>query len=641
MKKNTPITTNQALSLKLEVGDKLNLFCNSGIYKTKITTEDNTEIIMPSKNYFFAENKLYIPYNNYITDEYIQIPSEYRYIKVDKNKYATDSTSIEESYRLLICDENGEGYHFNYDRFYIPLENIVEKPKEINLQELYNIQEKNGNFPLFKIVPENQQHTDKSITCAMVLDSYNNKEIGKLSPQSLQYKHYSNEKYETFILSYSDISKYKINNTGSINTYNDTRDIIMQKEQEDNPIFLVIQNGKYSFTDTKYNDNLVEDYKTAIKVLHDHFKIDEQPDNSLNIDMDKQFVFKITKSNLLRQDDKNFVSIILEGKEIPLIPTDKNTDLFFDCCTCFQYCNNVQEVSRDEAPFSGFIKDFASAAHKKLDSNNIHLSIKVDENNQVKTYIVDNKENIILDLTNTTLTQHLSTILPLEHHQNTESLQQLSHGHGIQDSHILSPDKNNAIPQQDSQNHKHEHVTNNNSTLDLDKNSTILQHDSPNHEHVTSKLTKNTDNIHSLPSKEQKPHHNAQDSRTSDLDTNHTIPQQDSPNHEHAISKLAQDKYNTVHPTQDTNIIYFPLPRETINIGDHIDNDKQHISFSMTYQEMLDFYSTIQKNYSHDYVINAYENIIKNYGKILENNDTYIDKHDHVFINGHDFGLLQ
>ncbi|MGN7618952.1 MAG: hypothetical protein ACTJLM_03410 [Ehrlichia sp.] len=96
----------------------------------------------------------------------------------------------------------------------------------------------------------------------------------------------------------------------------------------------------------------------------------------------------------------------------------KNTYLFFDHGIYFQHCNNVREVFNYDAPFSGFTKNFFNIAQKKLDSDNVYLAIKVDGNNQIKMYFSDNKENIIYDLPNTTLTQHLSTILPLEYPQN-------------------------------------------------------------------------------------------------------------------------------------------------------------------------------------------------------------------------------
>ena len=570
MEKNTPININQELRFKLEVGDKLNLFCTHNIYKTKIITEDNTEILMPSKNYFFVGNRLYIPYNNYITDEFLQIPYEYRYIKVHKNKYAADNSPIEERYKLSICDKYGTEYHFNYNQFYVPLENIVEKSKVINLQELYNTQEENGNLPLFKIVPEEQSYSN-TISCAKILDLCNQTKLGKLSSESIQYKH--NIHNGNFTLSYSDSSKYKVNNNGSITTHNIREDII-KEEMENNPIFLLVKNGKFFFTDTKQQDkDIVEDYKTGIKVLHDHFRIDAKPDDNINIDMDKQFVFKIIKSNLLTQNNKNFASIILEGKEIPLIPTDKNSELFFDHDFHFQYCNNVREVFRDDAPLSGFIKDFYSIAQEKLDSNNIYLTVKADEKYQIKTYFSDDKENVILDLPKTTLIPHFSNILPLEYSQSKE------------------------------------HTINTKETT---------------HIKYTKELE---DDIQ-------------QDSKPSAQDKNSSMLEQDSRKYGTYNYISTQEKDNT--PQLSTDTISFPLPRKNVNIGENIDDDKHHISFTkMTYKEMLDFYDMIQKNYSYEYVNNAYENIIKYYGREEEINNAYIDKHNHVFINGYDFGLLQ
>ncbi|MGN7618954.1 MAG: hypothetical protein ACTJLM_03420 [Ehrlichia sp.] len=58
MNKNTSVITNQISPLRLEVGDKLNLFCSSNVYKTKITTEDNTEVIMPSKKLLFCRGQI-------------------------------------------------------------------------------------------------------------------------------------------------------------------------------------------------------------------------------------------------------------------------------------------------------------------------------------------------------------------------------------------------------------------------------------------------------------------------------------------------------------------------------------------------------------------------------------------------------
>ena len=74
MKENTILPTQQNVSLKLEVGKKLNSFCNHNIYQVIASVEDHSKIIMPSKNYFFIGNKLYVPYNNYVNDEYMEIP---------------------------------------------------------------------------------------------------------------------------------------------------------------------------------------------------------------------------------------------------------------------------------------------------------------------------------------------------------------------------------------------------------------------------------------------------------------------------------------------------------------------------------------------------------------------------------------
>ncbi|MGN7618953.1 MAG: hypothetical protein ACTJLM_03415 [Ehrlichia sp.] len=158
------------------------------------------------------------------------------------------------------------------------------------------------------------------ITCATILDLlHNSKELGKLSPESLQYKYYTNEKDGIFILNYSDIRKYQINPNRSIDTHNIVQDVI-QNEIKSNPIYLVVQNGKCLFTDIRQEENLVKDYKTALKVLHNHFRMDESSDDSIEIDVNKQFIFKITKSDLLIGYNKNFASVVLEGNEIPLIP---------------------------------------------------------------------------------------------------------------------------------------------------------------------------------------------------------------------------------------------------------------------------------------------------------------------------------
>ncbi|MGN7618951.1 MAG: hypothetical protein ACTJLM_03405 [Ehrlichia sp.] len=105
--------------------------------------------------------------------------------------------------------------------------------------------------------------------------------------------------------------------------------------------------------------------------------------------------------------------------------------------------------------------------------------------------------------------------------------------------------------------------------------------------------------------------------------------------------KLPKNKDDATYLTQDSGTVYFPLPKKNVIIGDSIDQDKHHILLSMTYEEMLDIYRAIQESYSYEYVISAYENIFKNYGREQISNDAYIDSNSHIFINGYDFGLLQ
>ena len=127
---------------------------------------------------------------------------------------------------LVMCNEYGsENTYIIYHPFYIQPENVIEKSKETNLEKYYKIQQEYNNVPLFKIIPEPHHH-NLPITCAVITELHNfNKQFAKLSPESLQYKHYHSITNDKFILSYSDITKHQINNDGSIRLHNTKHDI--------------------------------------------------------------------------------------------------------------------------------------------------------------------------------------------------------------------------------------------------------------------------------------------------------------------------------------------------------------------------------------------------------------------------------
>ena len=56
---------------------------------------------------------------------------------------------------------------------------------------------------------------------------------------------------------------------------------------------------------------------------------------------------------------------------------------------------------------------------------------------------------------------------------------------------------------------------------------------------------------------------------------------------------------------------------------------------------MLNFYESVKEQYSYDEVLIAYNNIFKNYGREQKNDNIYIDGDNHIFIENHDFGILQ
>ncbi|AHX07323.1 hypothetical protein [Ehrlichia chaffeensis] len=462
MNNNIPITTNQASSFKLKVGENLHGFCNRNIYTVKITTEDNTEIVMPSKNYFFVGDKFYVPYNNYLHDSYLNIPSEYQYIKVERTQYTTYSKETQDFYNLVICDQNGEAYHYNYQKFYIRPENIIEKPETINLEEYYNVQKTRGDSPLFKISSE-EPYKNTETSPAILLDLHSNEKFAKLSPESLQYKHYSSANHDTFIFNYSDISKHHINDDKSIHLHN-IRDDVIQEEMENSPIFLVIQDGKFFFTDIEQEGSLVKDYNTALRVLNfANFQIQDIPNDNRYVNMHEKFIFKVVKSDLQTEYGKNFASVILEDKEIALIPNDDNTHLFFDGNFSFEYCNNVREVFKYDEPISGFTKSFAAISQEKLDSTNIYITIKSDEGDHTQTYFSDKQGNHILDLPNTGLTEYLSTILPLDYSQNEThniSARDITHqaSETIQEHNVLDQKEDNTRPEKliDTEHHTNE-----------------------------------------------------------------------------------------------------------------------------------------------------------------------------------------
>ncbi|CAI27573.1 Hypothetical protein ERGA_CDS_01210 [Ehrlichia ruminantium str. Gardel] len=565
MKENIELPIQKNFLLKLEVGKKLNSFCNHNIYQAIVRNDNNSEIIMPSKNYFFVGNKFYIPYNNYVNDEYMEIPDEYRYIKIDRIQ-GTNSQNTEEPYLLVICNEYGKEYSYNYHPFYIQPENIIEKSKEINLEKYYKIQQEYNNIPLFKITPESHNHNIPT-KCAVITELHNtNKQFAKLSPESLQYKHYHSTTNDKFIFSYSDITKHKINKDGTIKLHNIKNDIT-QKIIEDNPIFLIVHNGNFFFTDKKHDGELIDDYNTAVKILrYTNFYINPHTDCSNDIDMNKQFIFKIVKGNLDPNTNKNIVNVELKDKQISLIPKDNNTHLFFDGDNSFQYCNNVREVNREDAPMSGFTKHFFNTVHEILDSHNTYLSIEENKNYQTKTFFSDQTGNPIFDLSNTALTKHISSLF---HMDNTQNNIQINYTKSLA-----------------------------NTTIDNLKPHNELQ-----------------DEKQLIPQKNQK-------------DNNLPITNQDS----------------TIHSIADTlpNITYFPIKKEKVVIGDDIGDGKYKISFNLAYDEMLDFYKTIQETYNYDYTFSAFNNIIKYYGvQTPHESNVYINKHGHIFIDNLDFGLLQ
>ncbi|AAZ68177.1 hypothetical protein [Ehrlichia canis] len=671
MTSNTSIPKNHEYSFKLDIGENLYFFCNHNVHKVKIITEDNTEITMPSKNYFFVGDKFYAPYNNYFYDNYLNIPAEYRYIKVDHMQYrTTNNEQPQDFYNLVLCDKNGEEYRYNYYKFYIKPENIIEKSAEINLKEYYNIQQLKEGAPLFKIVSEQPNNTTKAST-ALILDISSNQKFAKLSPEALQYKHYldrNSPTYDTFTLSYSDIRKHHVDEQEKINLHN-IRDDILQAEMENNPIFLVIQDGKYFFTDVKQDQPLTTSYNTALKVLASaNFQINNVPNDNCYVDMHKKFIFKITKSNLHTEHDnsKNLASITLEGKEIPLISNDDDTQIFYDDFSFKCYQNFTQVFNYDE-PIIGLDKDFYEPIKEKLSSNNIYITIKSDEQNHIKTYFSDKQGNHILDLPNTKLTEYLSTMLPLGDFSNevlNTHIEDIAHqklSDTTQKHDTLNPEKNSTTLQnsvnetagtndpQSTQNAVHKH-----DTLDTQKDSTTSQK-SVNDTASTNDSQSTQNAVHKHDTLDtQKDSTTSQKSVNETASTNDPQPTQNAV-HKHdtldtqkdstTLQKLVSEEHNinksNTNINVEQNIVYFPLSREHVSIVDNIEQNKHHVSFNLTYEEMLNFYEAVKEQYSYDEVLIAYNNIFKNYGREQKNDNIYIDGDNHIFIENHDFGILQ
>ena len=653
MTSNISTPKNYEYSFKLDVGEDLHFFCNHNTHKVKIITEDNTEITMPSKNYFFVGDKFYVPYNNYFYDNYLNIPAEYRYIKVEHTQYSnTNNEQPQDFYNLVLCNKNGEAYRYNYYKFYIKPENIIEKSSEVNLKEYYNIQQSKEGAPLFKIVSAEPTNTTKAST-PLILDISSHQKFAKLSPEALQYKHYldcNSPTYDTFTLSYSDIRKHQVDEHGKINLHN-IRDDILQAEMENNPIFLVVQNGKYFFTDVKQDQPLTTSYNTALKVLASaNFQTNNAPDDNQYVDMNKKFIFKITKSNLHTEYDnsKNLASITLEGKEIPLISNECDTQIFYDDFSFKCYQNFTQVFNYDE-PIIGLDKDFYELIKEKLSSNNIYITIKSDEQNHTKTYFSNKQGNHILDLPNTKLTEYLSTMLPLGDYTN-EMLK---------------------TPTEDIAHQKVSDTTQKHDTLDSEKNDKTLQNSvdktasvnntQPTHDEIHKHDTSDTqkDSITSQKSVDDttsinntNPTQNkVQSTPTEDIahqkisDTTQKHNTLDSEKSDKTLQNSVGEEYNinksNPNINVEKNIVYFPLSREHVNIVDNIDQHKHHVSFDLTYEEMLNFYEAVKEQYSYDEVLIAYNNIFKNYGREQKNDNVYIDGDNHIFIENHDFGLLQ
>ncbi|AHX04901.1 hypothetical protein [Ehrlichia japonica] len=425
MNNNTPISTNEEFSFKLEVGGDLNNLCTGNIYKAKVIDKDNTEIVMPSKSYFFVGDKFYVLYNGYHNDDYLNIPSEYQYIKAEHIQHTDYNDETKDFYRLVICNQDGKAYYLSYHKLKISLENILKTSEKIDLKEYYNIQETRGNGPLFKIVSETPDKNTET-SSAILLDLHSGQEFGKLSSESFQYGYYSSRVHDGFELNYSDINKHQVNDDGSINLYNISYSL-MQEEIENSPVFLIVQDRKYFFTDIQQEGSLVTNYNKASSILDaaNFIIIKDKPnddDDDDHIDMHEKFIFRISKSNLYKEDNKNYASIILEDKEILLIAKDDNTDIFFDGNSYFEYCNNLNEVIRYDAPISGFAKSFFKIVQEKLDANNMYITMKLDKENHIQTYLSDKQGNHILDLANTELAEYLSTILPLDYHQDENAV---------------------------------------------------------------------------------------------------------------------------------------------------------------------------------------------------------------------------
>ena len=422
MNNNTPIPANQEFSFKLEVGGDLNNLCTGNIHKAKVIDKDNTEIVIPSKSYFFVGDKFYVLYNGYHNDDYLNIPSEYQYIKAEHIQRTDYNDETKDFYRLVICNQDGKAYYLNYYKFKISLENILKTSEKIDLKEYYNIQETRGNGPLFKIVSETPDKNTET-SSAILLDLHSGQEFGKLSSESFQYGYYSSRGHDGFELNYSDINKHQVNDDGSINLYNISHSL-MQEEIENSPVFLIVQDGKYFFTDIQQEGSLVTNYNKATSILDaaNFIIIKDKPndddDDDDDIDTHEKFIFRISKSNLYKENNENYASIILEDKEILLIAKDDNTDIFFYGNSYFEYCNNLNEVIKHGAPISGFVKPFFKIVQEKLDANNIYITMKSDEKNHIQIYLSDKQGNHILDLPNTELAEQLSTILASDYHQN-------------------------------------------------------------------------------------------------------------------------------------------------------------------------------------------------------------------------------
>lgn len=599
---NTHETPTKKL-MQVDIGTSLN---NKNYYEAHITDHNNNFLTFPTSYYFYLKDTNMLFYKDFNNNYVLKIPPSYQFLKVIQNNNA---------YSLSLCDANGQIFSKN-DFIQISnkeknpeftklttnnLANIIDNTdittitpilkQNINLEECYK--QSQGNFPSFflskiKNAVEESVHIFKLSSKQDNLDINNS--IGTLNNEAAFFTHDNNHAKD-----YPYYFKYINADSDSITkiyapSYVD-KDLLSTAENnvlKHAPIYLIIHDNQFYFSNTKEDSITTIDDESAIKLLQQVNLIEPLTQNIYNIK--GKFAFEITKGKEINDyyyGTVNKVNVVLKTKEITLTSSHNTDDMFF---SDLYFCHLREDDS----------KIMSTMFEKYLDVNAIIKELTfidpiyiVSSNNTINNeshLLINNTEVLNIHPLTTLLSHNIKTHSPLD---NIVSTNDQSH--------------NNI-------NSLHNITTNNKQTLnDVHSPTNNIKYDNVTHKHY-DKSVNNTES----------------NDNTSITNNQATV------------------QYHTSEKQMDHDSKTFSTNINHILSGKLLDNGSHALIIKANYDETLTFYTNAinkynQKEYTYDNVMTLFNYVVKdlsyNNEHVVQN--AYIDSNNHIYINNNDFDNVE